>query len=51
VTLSGLIDEHIERHKETLGLPANPEWAELIRQDAREVGEGVRGKTPDELDE
>jgi len=51
VILSGLIDEYIERHKETLELLANPEWVDLIGQGKREIEEGAKGKTLDELDD
>lgn len=46
-----LIDEYIERHKETLELLSKPNWVETIRQGKREVAEGVKGKTLDELED
>ena len=46
-----LIDEYIERHKETLELLSKPNWVETIRQGKREVEEGVKGKTLDELED
>jgi len=47
--LSGLIDEYIERHKETLDLLSKPEWVDIITQGKEEVATGVTGKTLDEL--
>ena len=47
--LSGLIDEYIERHKETLDLLSKPEWVDIITGGKEEVAKGVTGKTLDEL--
>ena len=47
--LSGLIDEYIERHKETLDLLSKPEWVDIITRGKEEVAKGVTGKTLDEL--
>ena len=47
--LSDLIDEYIERHKETLDLLSRPEWVEVITRGKLEVSSGARGKTLDEL--
>ena len=47
--LSGLIDEYIERHKETLDLLSKPEWVDIITHGKEEVAKGVTGKTLDEL--
>ena len=47
--LSDLIDEYIERHRETLDLLSRPEWVDVIARGKEEVGKGVRGKTLDEL--
>ncbi len=47
--LSGLIDEYIERHQETLDLLSRPEWVEIIARGKEEVNTGVRGKPLDEL--
>jgi hypothetical protein len=47
--LSDLIDEYIERHKETLDLLSRPEWVEIITRGKQEIGRGVRGKGLDEL--
>ncbi len=47
--LSGLIDEYIERHQETLDLLSRPEWVDIIVRGKQEVDTGVKGKTLDEL--
>jgi hypothetical protein len=47
--LSGLIDEYIERHKETLDLLSRPEWVEIITRGKQEVNSGVKGKALEEL--
>ena len=47
--LSELIDEYIERHKETLDLLSRPEWVEIIARGKREVEAGVEGKSLEEL--
>jgi len=47
--LSGLIDEYIERHQETLDLLSRPEWVDIIVRGKKEVDSGVKGKTLDEL--
>jgi len=47
--LSDLIDEYIERHKETLDLLSKPHWVETINKGKEEVRNKVRGKTLDEL--
>jgi predicted CopG family antitoxin len=47
--LTELIDEYIERHKETLDLLSRPEWVEIIQTGKREVREGVRGKALNKL--
>ena len=47
--LSGLIDEYIERHQETLDLLSRPEWVDLIARGKEEVDAGIKGKTLDEL--
>lgn len=47
--LSGLIDEYIERHKETLDLLSKPDWVEIITAGKQEVKSGVKGKSLDEL--
>ncbi len=47
--LTDLIDEYIERHKETLDLLSRPEWVEVITRGKQEVENQVRGKSLDEL--
>ena len=49
--LCQLIDEYIERHKETLDLLSRPEWVEIISRGKEEVRRGVAGKGLDELDD
>jgi predicted CopG family antitoxin len=49
--LSELIDEYIERHKETLDLLSRPEWVELIKKGKEEVVKGIKGKTLNELED
>lgn len=48
--LTELVEEYINRHRETLDLLSRPEWVEVIRQGREEVARGVRGKSLDELD-
>ena len=47
--LSELIDEYIERHRETLDLLSRPEWVDVIARGKEEVEAGVPGKGLDEL--
>ncbi len=47
--LSDLIDEYIERHKETLDLLSRPEWVEIITRGKQEVNSGIKGKALEEL--
>lgn len=47
--LSELIDEYVERHRETLDLLSRPEWVEVIARGKSEVERGVEGKSLDEL--
>lgn len=47
--LSELIDEYIERHRETLDLLSRPEWVDVIARGKKEVADGVTGKSLDEL--
>jgi predicted CopG family antitoxin len=42
--LSELIDEYIERHRETLDLLSKPEWVKEIRRGKKEVEKGTKGK-------
>lgn len=43
--ISELIDEYIERHRETLDLLSNPQWATLIKQGKDEVKRKAKGKS------
>ena len=47
--LSDLIDEYIERHKETLDLLSRPDWVEIITRGKQEVKSGVKGRSLAEL--
>jgi hypothetical protein len=47
--LCDLIDEYIERHKETLDLLSKPEWVEIITRGKQEVSSGIKGKSLAEL--
>ena len=47
--LSELIDEYIERHRETLDLLSRPEWVDIITLGKEEVTRGTRGRTLGEL--
>ena len=47
--LSDLIDEYIERHKETLEILSNPKWVDLISIGKEEVRSGVKGKSLEKL--
>ena len=49
--ITELIDEYIERHKETLELLSNPQWVEAIRKGKEEVKKGVKGKSIHELED
>jgi len=49
--LSDLIDEYIERYKETLELLSRPEWVEVIRQGKAEVQGGTEGKSLEQLED
>jgi predicted CopG family antitoxin len=49
--LSELIDEYVERHKETLDLLSRPEWVEMIKKGKEEVTKGIKGKTLHELED
>ena len=49
--LTDLIDEYIERHKETLDLLSKPEWVEIIKQGKEDVSKGIKGKCPHELED
>lgn len=47
--LTELIDEYIERHRETLDLLSRPEWVDIITRGKDEIDRGVEGKGLDEL--
>ena len=47
--LSGLIDEYIERHQETLDLLSRPEWVDIITRGRGEIARRESGKRLDEL--
>ena len=47
--LTELIDEYIERHRETLDLLSRPDWVEAISRGKEEVMSGVEGKSLEEL--
>ena len=49
--LSELIDEYIERHRETLDLLSKPEWVKVIERGKEEIANGVKGKSLDELED
>jgi len=49
--LSELIDEYVERHKETLDLLSRPQWVEIIEKGKAEVVKRVKGKSLDELED
>jgi predicted transcriptional regulator len=49
--LSELIDEYIERHKETLELLSNPKWVEMIEAGKAEVTQNIKGKSLAELED
>lgn len=48
---SELIDEYIERHKETLDLLSRPEWVDTILKGKKEVADKVKGISLDELED
>jgi hypothetical protein len=49
--ISELVDQYIERHKETLEILSNPDWVELIRKGKKEIDEGIKGKSLEELED
>jgi len=48
--LTELVDEYVERHKETLEILSRPDWVKQIRAGREEVRKGIRGKSLDELE-
>ncbi|MBI5026639.1 MAG: hypothetical protein HZC12_07965 [Nitrospirae bacterium] len=49
--ISELINEYIERHKETLDLLSNPEWVTMIKKGKEEATKKIKGKTLSELED
>jgi predicted CopG family antitoxin len=49
--LSDLVDDYIERHRETLDLLSNPDWVKKIEQGKREVSQNIKGKSLNELED
>ena len=49
--LAELIDEYIERHKETLDILSKPEWVDVIEKGKTEIAKGIKGKSLDELED
>lgn len=49
--LAELIDEYIERHKETLDLLSKPEWVVAIEQGKAEIAKRIKGKSLEELED
>jgi len=49
--ISELVDQYIERHKETLEILSNPEWVEMIKKGKKEIDEGIKGKSLEELED
>jgi predicted CopG family antitoxin len=49
--LSELIDEYIERHRETLNLFSRPDWVAIIKKGKEDVAKGIKGKTLNELED
>ena len=49
--LDELIDEYIERHKETLDILSKPEWVDIIEKGKEEISKGIKGKSLDELED
>ena len=49
--LGELIDEYIERHKETLDILSKPDWVNMIEKGKAEIAQGVQGKSLDELED
>lgn len=45
---SEVIDEYMERYKETLELLSKPEWVEAINAGKKEVKKGIKGKGIDD---
>ena len=46
-----LIDDYIQRNKETLEILSNPQWVELITKGKQEIKERKKGKSLHELED
>lgn len=49
--LSDLVDDYIERHRETLDLLSNPDWVKKIEQGKSEILQNIKGKSLNELED
>ena len=49
--LSELIDDYIDRHRETLELLSKPEWVSMIQEGKEEVAKKIKGKNLHELED
>ena len=49
--LSDLIDDYLDRHKETMELLARSDWQKIIEKGKSEVEKGIKGKSLDELED
>lgn len=49
--LTELVDDYVERHKETLEILSSPKCIEIIKQGKGEIEKGVQGKSLDELED
>ena len=49
--LADVVDDYIERHRETLDLLSKPDWVKKIEQGKREVLQKVKGKSLNELED
>lgn len=49
--ITELVDQYIERHKETLEILSNPEWVDMIKKGKKEIDEGIKGKSLEELED
>jgi len=48
--ISELVDDYIDRHRETLEILSNPRWVEIIKQGKGEVEREIKGKSLEELE-
>jgi len=46
-----LIDDYIQRHKETLEILSKPEWVDIINKGKLEIKESKKGKLLNELED